>query len=119
MDWVTSFVTNPPSWILLIIVGILTAHVLSPILEKVDPRTMGPTSLLATLELVVTVVIAVLVLHQYFETAAVVPHTDVPWYEEPTAMLGLLIIVTFLSAVLFTALVILVRRLGGKDDGSS
>jgi hypothetical protein len=93
------FVRSPPSWIVLIVIAILTAHAIDKLIKIVRG---GVSHLIEILELYIALVLSFLAIHSYYE--GMLPgRIQTQWYDQPLALVVALIFFCFASIGLYLA----------------
>jgi hypothetical protein len=80
----TEFLRNPPSWIVAILMAVLTAHALDRLIEVVT-RHRRQNGVIPILEIFIVMVLSFLAIHAYYEGEVTnAPHQE--WYDRPFAL---------------------------------
>lgn len=93
---------QPPGWICAIIVAVIVAHALKLVLEFFQEHRED--SLIQALELLVTLVLAYLALEAYISGhVSEANKVTVPFYDQPIALVAILVFFSLLSLILYLA----------------
>lgn len=96
------FIRNPPTWLLVIGISVLSAHALDKVIDVVN-RHKGHNGLVPILELFVIFVLGFLAIHAYYE-GIIKDRSEIHWYDKPFALVGALVFYALGSMVLYVAL---------------
>jgi protein-S-isoprenylcysteine O-methyltransferase Ste14 len=91
-------IRNPPSWIIAIIIALLTAHGIDKLIEVVT-RRRNHNGLIPLLELFIVFVLSFLALHSYYE--GMFKSEIHNWYDRPFAVVVALVIFGLGSIALY------------------
>ena len=96
---VDNLVRNPPSWIVAVVIAILTAHAIDKLVEFVA-RRRSHNGLVPILELFVVLVLSFLALHSYYEGMFKTEDHDL-WYDRPFGLIVALVVYALGSMALY------------------
>jgi len=96
---VSAFIHNPPSWIVAVVIAVLSAHAIDKLVEVVT-RRRGHNGLIPILELFIVFVLGFLALHSYYE-GMVKTHEHHAWYDRPFAIVVALVLYGLGSMALY------------------
>ena len=95
----TELIHDPPSWIVAIVIAILTAHAINKLIEVVTRRP-NHNGLIPILELFIVFVLSFLALHAYYEGMVTSAGHDL-WYDRPIAIVAALVLFGLSSIALY------------------
>lgn len=96
---VNNLLQSPPSWIVAIVIAVLTAHAIDKLIEIVT-RRRSQNGVIPILELFIALVIGFLAIHSYYE-GSVARTNGEQWYDRPFALVIALVIFGFGSVGLY------------------
>ena len=86
----SDIIRDPPSWIVAVVIAVLTAHAIEKLLEVLT-RRKSHNGLIPILELFIVLVLSFLAIHSsYEETIKTANHQQ--WYDRPFALVGALVL---------------------------
>ena len=80
----SAFIHNPPSWIVAVVIAVLTAHAIDKLVEVVTGRR-GHNGLIPILQLFIVSFLGFLALHSYYD-GTVKTQKHHAWYDSPFAL---------------------------------
>ena len=96
---IENLVRNPPSWIVAVVIAILTAHAIDKLVAFIA-RRRSHNGLIPILELFVVLVLSFLALHSYYEGMFKIVDQG-PWYDRPFGLIVALVMYALGSMTLY------------------
>lgn len=92
---IVMFLSQPPSWILFLIVVWAVAHIFSYVIKMIKPDSSVAITTISILEIILIIVLAALTLHSFFEQS--LSHAKFEFSSSPYILLILLIVMVVVS----------------------